>query len=341
MRNALAALLVLSLALGFVACEDDASSGSSNSSAPGSGGSGAATTTGGGGQGQGAGMTTGGGGNTGGGGMAPTNNGFPNQWIDGTNCAQEPDVQIWAYADDTFILRQSLCTNFEGPFIYLLLGQDMAFVQDTGTGAANLFAEVESLVDAWASSLGKTNFPVVVTHSHGHGDHTGGDGQFQGQANYTLVSPSTNAVINYFMFNDWPNDTVQLDLGSRVLDIVGIPGHQSAHVAVYDPTHQLLLTGDTLYPGRLYINNWNDYRASTQRMVDFVAAGHPVQWVLGTHIELSAMGFGNDYQFGATQHPNEHTLQLDYSVLEELNTACIAMGNNPTNEPHEHFIIFP
>ena len=49
----------------------------------------------------------------------------------------------------------------------------------------------------------------------------------------------------------------------------------------------------------------------------------------------------NPFEFGATHHPNEHVLQLDYSVLMDLNDACIAMGNNPSNEPHEHFIIFP
>ena len=65
--------------------------------------------------------TTGAGGS---GGSAPASNGFPAHWADGLACATEPEVAVWAYDDDTFILRQSLCTNFEGPFLYLLFGED-------------------------------------------------------------------------------------------------------------------------------------------------------------------------------------------------------------------------
>ena len=32
----------------------------------------------------------------------------------GTDCG-EPEIQVHAFNDDTYILRQSLCTNFEGP----------------------------------------------------------------------------------------------------------------------------------------------------------------------------------------------------------------------------------
>src|SRR4029079_7801233 len=77
---------------------------------------------------------------SGGAGGAPAagNNGFPARWSDGSSCATEPEVMVCAYDDDTYILRQSLCTNFEGNFVYLLFGQDKAFLQDTGTGDADL-----------------------------------------------------------------------------------------------------------------------------------------------------------------------------------------------------------
>jgi glyoxylase-like metal-dependent hydrolase (beta-lactamase superfamily II) len=332
-------LATVVLLLGLLSCTDEPA-GSSASATNGSTSSGAGGMAAGG-SGQGAGVSTGGGDVGGSGGSAPSNNGFPPKWNDGTNCGQEPDVQVWAYAGDTYILRQSLCSNYEAPFIYLFLGQDMAFVQDTGTGAVNLFAEIDALVQSWAGSIGKANFPVVVTHSHGHGDHVGGDNQFQNQSGYTVVGSGSSAVINYFMFANWPTDVTSLDLGGRVLDVLGIPGHQAAHVAIYDRRHDLLLTGDHLYPGRLYINNWNDYKASTQRLVDFVTADHPVQWVLGTHIELSALGFDNDFNIGSQQHPNEHVLQLDVADLIELNEAVKAMGNTPSYQPHENFIIYP
>ena len=265
--------------------------------------------------------------------------GFPDDWIDGTDCTSEPDVQVHAYAEDTFILRQSICTHFEGPFVYVFMGDSQVFVQDTGTGDVNLYAEVVALAEDYAASNALASLPILVTHSHAHGDHVGGDGQFQGQSGVTVVGTSVNAVSAAFGFASWPDDQVTIDLGGRVLDVLAIPGHQSAHVAVYDRRHQLLLTGDTLYPGRLYINDWSDYRDSIQRMVDFVGAGNAVTWVLGTHIEMDVAG--DDYPIGASSHPNEHELQLGYPVLEELHQAVQAMGNTPQYEAHDDFIIYP
>ena len=34
---------------------------------------------------------------------------FPDDWIDGTDCENEPPFQVHAYNDDFYILRQSKC----------------------------------------------------------------------------------------------------------------------------------------------------------------------------------------------------------------------------------------
>jgi len=47
--------------------------------------------------------------------------------------------------------------------------------------------------------------------------------------------------------------------------------HEAAHLAFYDAETQLLLTGDTLYPGRLFIDDWTAYQASVAR---WAAAGN-------------------------------------------------------------------
>src|SRR5690348_8541170 len=50
---------------------------------------------------------------------------FPDQWIrGGPDCGDEPDLQVHRYSDGVFILRQSLCTSFEAPFLYLIFGAD-------------------------------------------------------------------------------------------------------------------------------------------------------------------------------------------------------------------------
>jgi len=309
---------------------DAASNGGGGQSSAGSGGAGVTTTG-----------TAGAGAAGGSGGTGGGNNGFPEHWSDGLSCAGEPDVMVWSYDDDTFILRQSLCTNFEGPFLYLLFGEDEVLLQDTGTGDADVAGAVADIISEWLTKKGKASIELVVTHSHSHGDHVGGDGQFAGMPNTTVVGTSVGNVSDYFGFSDWPTEIVNHDLGGRSLDIIPIPGHHNTHIAVYDQSRGLLLTGDTLYPGRLYIGDWNAYGSSIQRLVDFTSApDHPVTWVLGTHIEMTTTP-GQDYPMGATQHANEHVLQLTLETLLELNQAVIGLGNNPQYQEHDDFIVYP
>jgi glyoxylase-like metal-dependent hydrolase (beta-lactamase superfamily II) len=331
------------LAATLVACSKDepdadaagpgASSVTSSSSATGSGaagGAGGAPSS----------SSAGPGGSGGAGSGGAPRGGFPDHWIDGTDCGSEPEVMVWQYAEDTFILRQSLCTHFEGPFLYLLFGEDRALVQDTGTGDADLAGAVLGVVDAWLAAHGKTSIELVITHSHGHGDHVGGDADFAALPDATVVGTSADAVQAFFGIETWPTQVVEYDLGGRVLDVIPIPGHQSAHVALYDRARDLLFTGDTLYPGRLYIDDWNDYRQSVARLQGFVDGGNPVTWVLGTHIEMTTTP-GEDYAFGADAHPSEHALQLSPAVLAELAAAVEAMGATPELEVHDDFIVYP
>lgn len=57
---------------------------------------------------------------------------LPAHWINGTDCNAEPLLQVHTYNEDLFILRQSLCTNLEAPFIYLIFGENRVLMQDTG-----------------------------------------------------------------------------------------------------------------------------------------------------------------------------------------------------------------
>lgn len=284
-----------------------------------------------------AGTSTGAG--AGGAGGSSGNNGFPAHWADGLACATEPKVAVWAYDDDTYILRQSLCTNFEGPFLYLLFGDDKVLLQDTGTGAADVASAVSGVITAWLAKKGKASIDLVVTHSHSHGDHVGGDSQFAGLPKTTVVGTLLGDVQTFFGITTWPTQAVTYDLGGRTLDVLPIPGHQKAHLALYDRSRRLLLTGDSLYPGRLYINDWPTYQTSIQRLVDFTAA-NPVDWVLGTHIEMTTTP-KKDYPMQSNKHASEHALEQPLGRLVELNEALITLGATPTYEKHDDFIIYP
>ncbi|MDZ4756472.1 MAG: MBL fold metallo-hydrolase [Phycisphaerae bacterium] len=265
---------------------------------------------------------------------------FPDVWIWGApNCATDPTIQVHRYNEDTFILRQSICTNFEGPFIYLLFGSEKVLMEDTGASNVPMYNTVKAIIDQWLIDRGQASIQLIVSHSHAHGDHVFNDGQFVGKPNTTVVGTSQTAVKNFFGIVNWPTDIVDYDLGGRVVQVLPIPGHHSAHIAFYDQQTGFLLTGDTLYPGRLYISNWTQFKASIQRMVDFTA-DKTLCHVMGTHIEMSQIP-GDDYPIGAPSHPNEHELELAREHLIELNDACIAMGASPVYQVHDDFIIFP
>ncbi|MBA2540993.1 MAG: MBL fold metallo-hydrolase, partial [Deltaproteobacteria bacterium] len=185
------------------------------------------------------------------------------------------------------------------------------------------------------------SLPLTVAHSHAHNDHVAGDATFSGQPMTTVIGTSVAAVQAAFGIATWPTDIGSIDLGDRVIDVLGIPGHQTSHIALYDRQTGLLLTGDSLYPGFLFISNWNDYRASTARLADFAAA-HSIAHVLGAHVEMTSTA-GQAYPYGTTFQPAEHVLQLTAAHVAELDTALDAAGPTPPANDivRDDFIITP
>jgi hypothetical protein len=74
---------------------------------------------------------------------------------------------------------------------------------------------------------------------------------------------------------------------SGVLDVIQTPGHDNAHMMFYDRRTALLLSGDNLYPGRLYVTDFPAFVESTRRVVQFTE-GKIVSHPLGCHIEQSS-----------------------------------------------------
>ena len=272
----------------------------------------------------------------------PVPGGFPLDWVYG-DCS-EPAIQVHQYNESLYMLRQSQCTNFEGPFMYLLFGTETALLIDTGAGNIPIGPTVYDLVAQYEAAHG-LQLDLLVAHTHGHGDHFQGDPQFAGQPNTTVVGLGQAQVAAFFGFQDWPNDLVTLDLGGRVLDILAIPGHQSAHIAFYDRETGILQTGDTLYPGFLFISgavgqgNFLKYKDSIKRLLDFTA-DKPVTWVLGNHIEMKSTP-GQSYPYGTNFQPLERVIELTRDHLVELYDAVRAMAASPHVEVHDDFVIQP
>lgn len=265
---------------------------------------------------------------------------LPPAWITGgKNCLEVPSWQVHEYNPSFLILRQSGCTHYEKPFLYLMFGSKRALLVDTGAGASDAAQFVQTLIVKRREQNGGRQIDLIVSHSHGHGDHTAGDKGFSELSNVTLVPATPEAAQRAFGIAEWPDQAGSCDLGDRMIDVLAIPGHQPAHLAYYDRRTGILLTGDHLYAGRLYVTDFQAYLRSTQRLVDFTAV-KPVAHILGCHIEQSSTPFV-DYPVGTKYQPNEHSLELGRGHLLELLDGLQKMKDAPTKTLYRDFTIFP
>jgi hydroxyacylglutathione hydrolase len=265
---------------------------------------------------------------------------LPAKWITGgPNCIEVPDWQVHRYNDDFYILRESGCTNYEKPFLYLLFGSDRVLLEDTGAGKSDAARVVGEVIAKWLAQKGRTSIPLIVAHSHSHGDHVAGDAGFRAMPNVTMVPLTVDGTREFFGIDNWPDGAGKIDLGSRVLDVIPIPGHDTLSIALYDRQTGVLLTGDSLYPGRLYIRDFPAFARSTQRLVDFTR-GKIVAHVLGTHIEQTSTPY-KDYPVGTKYQPDEHELALSRGTLLELNEALEAMRDKPVRLALRDLTIWP
>ena len=265
---------------------------------------------------------------------------LPKQWrAGGPDCTDVPTFQIHEYNADFFILRQSGCSHFEKPFLYLLFGRDKILLVDTGAGKADVAAAVTKVIAGWQAEH-KDVFPqLVVVHTHAHSDHTAGDEQMKNIPRTTVVARDLESMKRFFGITKWPEQIVQYALGGRTLDVIPIPGHDSTSIALYDRQTGVLLTGDTVYPGRLYVRDAAAFAGSIRRLIDFTR-DTPVTHVLGNHIEQSRTPYV-DYPEGTSYQPDEHPLELGRAHLLEIDDALRKMHGHLTRLALRDLTIWP
>jgi glyoxylase-like metal-dependent hydrolase (beta-lactamase superfamily II) len=260
----------------------------------------------------------------------------------GPRCMEMPEWQIHEYNPNLFILRQSGCTDYEMPFLYLFFGRDKAMLWDTGSRNGDLVPTLQHVVHDWLERNNRTSIPLIVMHSHEHGDHIWGDAAVQALSDpampITFVAPNVDAVSKFFGIDNWPTGLGQIDLGGRVLNIIPIPGHARSSIALYDRLTGIVLTGDSLYPGRLYISDFSAFQASTERLIAFLE-GKPVAYILGNHIEETSTPF-KDFPIGTIYHPHEHRLELSFGDLLELEDGLKSMQSAPHHLAFADFTIW-
>jgi len=155
---------------------------------------------------------------------------------------------------------------------YLILGTHKAVLFDTGLGISNIRRVAEHL----------TPLPLAVLNSHTHNDHVGDNWRFRDvygmdtaftrrnargstadaqaeiapgelcgplPAGFDAKSYSTRP----FDITHWLHDSDTLDLGGRVLQVISTPGHTPDSISLLDADNGLLFTGDTYYPGPIFL----------------------------------------------------------------------------------------
>ena len=136
-----------------------------------------------------------------------------------------------------------------GGVMYLVAGQERALLIDTGWGTDAPVTGPGQGLPAQIKTL--TALPVLVVNTHGHRDHTSGNGQFAEvyihTADLPLVEASDARLIPIY-------DGYVFDLGGHDLRVIGVPGHSPGSICLLDRTARLLFSGDSPRPGPIWLH---------------------------------------------------------------------------------------
>jgi glyoxylase-like metal-dependent hydrolase (beta-lactamase superfamily II) len=246
------------------------------------------------------------------------------RWIHGSVCAAkntDPRIQVVAYNEDTYILRENPCVNWEAPFTYLLFGNHGALLIDTGATLEASFyplrATVDAIISRWCGIRRKKSVPLTVVLTSGEDvAQNQGIQQFGNRAQTTLSPLDLGPRVQFHgLGKSWKQGMGRIDLGGRIVDVIPTPGTHKDGLSFYDSYTCLLFTGDLLYAGRVQIANDRDYVASLERLQQWKQS-HPLKWVMGGHLEMMFLP-GRAYPRFSTNRPFERVLQLKAVSIDE------------------------
>lgn len=180
---------------------------------------------------------------------------------------------------------------YQGNYSYLIVGEERALMFDSGANQEKDITEVIRAI---------TDKPVAVIPSHLHFDHVAGLSRFDDI--WLINTPYLRSFKNKDDLFHIP-ESVHLgavdglvlpplkvsrliehneliDLGGLKIKALSTPGHCQDEIVLFDITHNVLLTGDHLYPSWLLAGNVNDYITSNQLIIEQI---NPNTVLYGAH----------------------------------------------------------
>jgi glyoxylase-like metal-dependent hydrolase (beta-lactamase superfamily II) len=216
--------------------------------------------------------------------------------------SDEPWFEIYRIRPGVFAIYEP--KQFEEVISYLIVGEKRALLFDTGLGIGKI-GEVASRL---------TSLPVTVLNSHTHFDHVGGNAEFQEIWNRDLAYTRQNmrgegngysrdalaaerlcgplpagTRADSYATRPWKRshtlqDAEQINLGGRELQVIFTPGHTPDSLMLLDRKNGLLFTGDTFYPGPIYLFvPETDFAAYAQSVVRLAGLEPQLQLLLPAH----------------------------------------------------------
>lgn len=99
---------------------------------------------------------------------------------------------------------------------------------------------------------GITKLPIMLLNTHADPDHISGNGSFD--CFYMHPDEEDNYKIHGGPGVILPvKDNEIIDLGNRPLKIIFIPGHTPGSVAILDISNRVLISGDTIQDGNIFM----------------------------------------------------------------------------------------
>jgi glyoxylase-like metal-dependent hydrolase (beta-lactamase superfamily II) len=213
----------------------------------------------------------------------------------------DPWFEVYRPAPGVFAIYEP--HQSEETIAYLITGDHTAILFDTGMGISDIKKVTAEL----------TKLPIIVLNSHTHDDHVGGNWEFSTIYNLDTDFTRANAKgskqdaqaeiasgeicgelpkgfdVKAYATRPWKitaetRDGDRIDLGTRLIEVIGTPGHTPDAISLLDRANGLLFTGDTYYPGTIWLyrpeTDLAAYRKSIQKLADLVPQ---LKLVLGAH----------------------------------------------------------